>query len=75
MKSGLRDIRLSGKIPSERVSSSTHDLTQQPLRLLLERADVSPDFVRGAQGLGLVEVAGEADLVASLDAGWIDDVS
>ena len=31
--------------------------------------DVGPDVVRGAQGLGLVEVAGEADLVAGLDAG------
>ena len=44
---------------------------QQALGLLFEGADVGPDFVRGAQGLGLVEVAGEADLVAGLDAGGV----
>ena len=42
---------------------------------MFEGVDVGPDLVRGAQGLGLVEVAGEADLVAGLDAGGIDDVS
>ena len=41
---------------------------------MLKGVDVGPDLVRGAQGLGLVEAAGEADLVAGLDAGRIDDV-
>ena len=39
-----------------------------PSGLVLKGVDVGPDLVRGAQGLGLVEVAGEADFVAGLDA-------
>ncbi|GEM_PF-4459574 len=44
------------------------DLAQQPLRLLLERQDVRPDLFQSAQRLRLVEVPGEADLVAGLHA-------
>ena len=41
---------------------------KQPFGLLLQRQDVGADLLQGAHGLGLVEVAGEADLVADLDA-------
>ena len=37
--------------------------------LPFQSEDVGADFLEGAEGLGLVEVPGEADLVADLDAG------
>ena len=47
----------------------SHDLAQQALGLPLQGQDVGADVVEGAEGLGLVEVAGEADFVAGLDGG------
>lgn len=48
--------------------ASPDDLPQQPLGLPLQRQDVGADLLQCAERLGLVEVAGEADLVAGLDA-------
>lgn len=40
-----------------------------------QRLNVGPDFVRGAQNLGVVELTSEADFAARLNAVSIDDVS
>ena len=42
--------------------------SSKPLRFLLHRNYISPYLLLEMQGLRLVEVAGEADLVADLDA-------
>src|SRR6185437_4989514 len=44
------------------------DLPQQPCGLILQCQDVSTDLIERPQRLRLVEVAGEADLVAGLHA-------
>ena len=38
-----------------------------PFRIPLQDEDISPDLFQRAQGLGFVEVSGEADLVADFD--------
>ena len=48
--------------------ASSEYLLQQPVRFPLQGNDIGPDLFQGTQGLGLVEVAGEADLIARLEA-------
>ena len=52
-------------------SASPDDLAQQPLGFLLQRQDIGADLLQCAQRLRLVEVAREADFVASPDAGRV----
>ena len=58
------------EIPMD-VASSDY-LSQQPLRLFLQGEDVCTDFLKGAQGLRLIEIAGEAYLVADPDASRVE---
>ena len=48
---------------------STHDFAQEAVGFALQGQDVGADVVEGAEGLGLVEVAGEADFVAGPEGG------
>ena len=48
------------------------DLAEQAFGFLLDGQDVGADLVERAQRLRLVEVAGEADLVADLGGGLVD---
>ena len=48
------------------------DLGEQAVRFGFQGADVGGDLREGPQGLGFVEVAGEADLVPDLDAARVD---
>ena len=64
--SQIADGVFQGRIAS--CLAATDDLGQQPLGLPLQRQNVGADLLQCAQRLRLVEVAGEADLVADLDA-------
>src|SRR2546426_12311083 len=63
---GVRRDRVTLRGHSSDISSN--DLLEQPFGLLFEGNDVGADLFQSAQGLRLVEVAGEADLVTGLDA-------
>ena len=65
---GIRDTTVGSAL----MISLPDDLAEQPLGLLLQRQDVGADLLQRAQRLRLVEVAGEADLVADLDARRVD---
>ena len=62
---GLR--RLPCCLDARLMSPTRSSLRQQPLRLPLQGQDVGPYLLQRAERLRLVEVAGEADLVADLD--------
>ena len=58
-----------------RLSSTSHNLRQQPLRLPLQGQDVGPYLLQRAERLRLVEVAGEADMARVVSSGYLFSVS